>query len=183
MKINALKQTKWFVGFLEQLSKNLNQFFWIYDIRSRKIIYLSRSFAHVIGKDFATLANSPDSFRSLIYHEDFKTLENLITGQNTGLISDFEYRIVGHDDAVRWISPQIIPFYLKCEHIWTIVFSRDVTEKKTVSTKVHEIEKLFRTFLKTSSSKSEGSELNKNVLLDAFKKGPINKGNPGAEYP
>jgi len=159
------KQTESFVDFLERFSENGTDVFWVYEIKSNKIIHVSQSYEHVYGKSCIGLLMQPDSFRDVAHPEDGPKVEDLLREIEKGQTSEFEYRIIHPSSKIKWISSRIIPFHLKGKHVWSVISSKDITNNKRISSSVHGTEKILNAILNKTSDFILLLDKNKKILL------------------
>ncbi len=163
--MNEDRQTESFVNFLESFSNNHADVFWVYELKSNKIIYASPSYEQVFGKSCIGLLMDPESFRDVTHPKDVATVDNLINELKTGDSLSFEYRIIHPNSRIRWINSRIIPFHLSGKHVWSVVSSKDVTHKKKIKNSVYESEKILKIILDTTSDFILLSDINQKILL------------------
>lgn len=141
------RQSESFVNFLESFSSNHTDVFWVYELKSNKIIHVSQSYEQVYGISCIGLMMNPDSFRDVTHPEDVSIVENLIAEQKTGHSLEFEYRIIHPSSMIKWILSKIIPFHLKGKLVWSVVSSKDITKKKRPRNSSYESERFLSTIL------------------------------------
>lgn len=163
--MNENRQTESFVNFLESFSDNRADVFWVFELKSNKIIYVSPSYEQVFGKSCIGLLMDPESFRDVTHPKDVATIDNLINELKTGDSLTFEYRIIHPSSRIRWILSRIIPFHLSGRHVWSVVSSKDVTHKKKIKSGVYESEKILKIILDTTSDFILLSDINQKILL------------------
>lgn len=163
--MNEHRQTESFVNFLERFSDNQADVFWVYELKSNKVIYVSPSYEQVFGKSCIGLLMDPESFKDVTHPKDIATVDNLINELKTGDSVSFEYRIIHPSSRVKWILSRIIPFHLKGKHVWSVVSSKDVTKKKKIKSSVYESEKILKIILDTTSDFILLSDINQKIIL------------------
>lgn len=163
--MNQDSQTESFVNFLERFSDNQSDVFWVYELKSNKIIYVSPSYEQVFGKSCIGLLMEPQSFKDVTHPKDVTTVDNLIRDLKTGDSVAFEYRIIHPSSRVKWILSRIIPFHLKGKHVWSVVSSKDVTKKKKINSSVYESEKILKIILDTTSDFILLSDIHQKIIL------------------
>lgn len=164
-KMNEDRQTESFVDFLERFSDNHSDVFWVYELKSNKIIYVSPSYEQVFGKSCISLMMDPKSFRDVTHPKDVATVDNLINELKTGDSVAFEYRIIHPSSRVKWMLSRIIPFHLKGKHIWSVVSSKDITKNKKINSSVYESERILKIILDTTSDFILLSDINQKIIL------------------
>lgn len=119
-------------GRFRQLVENVREVFWIQDLASESILYISPSFDHVFGTPREELYADPRAFLLRIIPEDLpiialahKRLRNL------GQAFEEEYRIRKPDGSLAWIRTKAFPVYDSDGAITRVTgIAEDVTEAK-----------------------------------------------------
>ncbi|MCX6168068.1 MAG: PAS domain S-box protein [Ignavibacteriales bacterium] len=107
------------------------------------ITFLSRQAISVIGHDPEKIKGQ--TFPSYIHPEDseivFKKMLDALTGKE---INDFEYRFIGQDGEVNWLSHTARPLIIDGELISVFSTVRNITERKNTEIKLRESEEKMR---------------------------------------
>ncbi|WP_271251724.1 CBS domain-containing protein [Pseudanabaena sp. Chao 1811] len=96
----ALKDSE---ELFRQLAENIQQVFYLTDIKNSSILYVSPSYENIWGKSCQSLYDNPRSYIESVYPSDREIVINAhqrkLLGENTAV----EYRIIRPDGQVRWI--------------------------------------------------------------------------------
>ena len=84
-----------------QLTENLESIFWLVDLESRALLYVSPAYEKIWGRTCRSLHQQPETWLRSVHPEDRPRMES-IYGRET-LNFDETYRIVRPDGAIRWI--------------------------------------------------------------------------------
>lgn len=117
-----------------QLAENINAVFYIRELASNRILYVSPAYETMWDRSREALLKSPDDFMKRVHPEDRNRVEELFSLQNREKrFFNIEYRIIRKDGAVHWVNSRRYP--IKDEHgnihrIAGIV--EDITQRKLV---------------------------------------------------
>jgi PAS domain S-box-containing protein len=113
-----------------QLAENIQEVFWLQDLKICKIIYISPAYEQVWQRSRESLYANPNSWLEAIHPED---KERVVTNihQNTYSAYQNEYRIVQPDGSLRWILDSSFPVYNHLGEVYRRVgIAQDITERK-----------------------------------------------------
>lgn len=113
-----------------QLTENIHEAFWMYDVKTGKPIYLSPAFESVTGLKREALAESFGTVASIIHPED---LQRVMAAVPEKFKSEYglEYRIIRPDGQVRWIAERAFPIRNPAGEVYRICgVGADITERK-----------------------------------------------------
>jgi len=85
-----------------QLAENIDQVFWMLDLGTDEVLYVSRAFEKVWGRSFAALEPNRDWLAETVHPEDRDRFLSFLKKMGAEPI-DESYRIVRPDGSVRWI--------------------------------------------------------------------------------
>ncbi len=86
-----------------QLMENINEVFWITDLRKNQMIYISPGYEHVWGRTCQSLYDSPRQWMDAIHPDDRARIQEAAVNKQPRGTYDEEYRIVRPDGSIRWI--------------------------------------------------------------------------------
>lgn len=113
-----------------QLAENVNQVFWISDVETAEIIYISSAYEKLWGST-CNLNEECKYFIDNILPEDRDRIIPLIEKQKQGELSEAEYRIIRPDGSIRWISTRSFPIYNELGQIYRACgIVEDITGRK-----------------------------------------------------
>ena len=114
-----------------QLTQNINEVFFVRDLRENRIIYISPAYEKIWQRPISNLYANPLDFINSIHPEDKeKTLEGAhhIDISERGS-STHQYRIVRPNGEVRWIRSRTFPVTDKTGHAYRVAgIAEDITE-------------------------------------------------------
>jgi PAS domain S-box-containing protein len=86
-----------------QLAENIHEVFWITDVSTQKMIYVSPAYEVIWGRTCASLYEEPKTWLAAIRTEDRDRVEQAVRLKQANGTYDEEYRIVRPDGSERWI--------------------------------------------------------------------------------
>lgn len=93
-----------------QLTENLQQVFFIYQLEPYQLLYVSPSYEAIWGVSVQSLYDNPDIWLGSVYADDYDRVVAEITRRRTqGQSVDLEYRIRRPDGETRWIRSRGFP--------------------------------------------------------------------------
>jgi PAS domain S-box-containing protein len=131
------------------LAENLPLVFWVREMPSGRISYVSRAYEKIWGRRLGDLEEAYQSFVQSIHPDDRETLFRQMQ-RESGLNepTETEYRIIGPDGAVRWIHSRAIPVQDETGQVLRIVgFADDITERKVAAHRLQEIQQRQKALL------------------------------------
>jgi len=91
-----------------QLAENIDQVFWMFDLGTQRLLYVSPAFETVWGYSRTTLYQSPGWLLQSVHAEDRNGLIALFPKSRSEPV-EASYRIVRQDGSVRWIQGRSFP--------------------------------------------------------------------------
>ena len=91
-----------------QLAENIDQVFWMFDLGTQRLLYISPAFEKVWGYDSAILHQSRDMLMEIVHTDDRDRLSSLFPKMRSERV-EASYRIVRPDGSVRWIQGRSFP--------------------------------------------------------------------------
>jgi PAS domain S-box-containing protein len=115
------------------LVETIEEVFWIFDLKSDKLLYISPKYEKVYGNPIELLYSKPGSFLKTVHSEDIPMVKNAYQQLNKGKGFDMEYRLKLPDNSIRWIWSRsfIIPDDKKKPSL-VLGTALDMTERKRV---------------------------------------------------
>lgn len=91
------------------LAENISEVFWIWDVLTDRLVYVSPAYTTVWGRPVEDLAQSPDAWVAAIHPDDRARVQaGLRLDQITGKYDEV-YRVVRPDGSLRWIHDRAFP--------------------------------------------------------------------------
>jgi PAS domain S-box-containing protein len=85
------------------LMETIEEVFWIHDLKSDKLLYISPKYEKVYGNPIESLYAKPGSFLKTVHPEDIPMVKNAYQQLEKGKGFDMEYRLKTPEGIVRWI--------------------------------------------------------------------------------
>ena len=85
----------------EQLAAHLPVVFWMTDVASGRLLYISPAYETIFGRPIESVYEDPHAYREAIHPDDRARIEQILTGRRAP--GDLEYRIMRPDGSIRWI--------------------------------------------------------------------------------
>ncbi|MCA1555963.1 MAG: PAS domain S-box protein, partial [Acidobacteria bacterium] len=116
-----------------QLADNIDQVFWVYDLKEERVIYANPAYEIIWGDTRANLYEDHHSFFKILHPDDRERVSASLKQQRAGARTEEEYRIVRRDDgAVRWIRDRGFPVKDESGEIIRVVgIAEDITERRS----------------------------------------------------
>ncbi len=114
-----------------QLAEAIDSVFWIWDIESQRMVYVSPAYERLWGGNAQRLMSNPFDWLSIVAPEDRGRVENLFLRRLDGKSLDIEYRVIGLNQEIRWVHNRTYPLKDTAGTISRIIgLAQDVTERK-----------------------------------------------------
>jgi PAS domain S-box-containing protein len=114
-----------------QLAETIHEVFWISDIATRNILYVSPAYREIFGRTCQSFYEQSGSFLESVHPGDAARVLAAMEQQEKGVPFDEAFRIVRPDRSVRWIRAQTF-FVLneKNENARIVGVAEDITDRK-----------------------------------------------------
>jgi len=121
----------------QQLAENIDEVFWMTDVETNQMLYVSPGYERVWGRSVKALYASPKDWVEAIHPEDRpRVLAAALTKQRRGDYRE-EYRIVRPEGTVRWIRDQAFPIRNDQGKIYRVAgVAEDITERKAAESRL-----------------------------------------------
>jgi PAS domain S-box-containing protein len=114
-----------------QLAENITEVFWMTDLPTTQMLYISPAYERVWGRSCRSLSENPWSFMDAIHPEDQERVRLAVLNQSRGEQTDKEYRVVRPDGSIRWVRDRAFPVKNVAGQFYRQVgIVDDFTEKK-----------------------------------------------------
>ena len=123
-----------------QVAESIQEVFWMTDVESKELVYISPRYEEIWGRSCASLYKSPRDWLEAVHPDDReRILKATLTKQTAGTY-DEEYRVVRPDGSTRWIRDRAFPVFDRNGAVYRIAgLAEDVTERKRLECEVVEI--------------------------------------------
>jgi PAS domain S-box-containing protein len=124
----ALRETD---ARFRQLAENIDEAFWIRDLRENRFLYANPAYERLYGKRVDTLYRHPRSFLSSIHPEDRDRIAAAYAQQPAHPVPlDLEYRVLV-EGRIRWLWVRTFPISDADGKVYrSIGLAKDVTERR-----------------------------------------------------
>jgi PAS domain S-box-containing protein len=132
-----------------QLAESIHEVFWVLDVETGKISYVSPAYEDIWGQTCESLYRDPLSWLEVVHPEDRPLVAARLEGSRSGIPHSLEYRLVDTHGSLRWIWDRSFPVYDDAGKACRVVgIAEDVTarrEAEEVLRRSHdELEKLVQ---------------------------------------
>lgn len=128
-----------------QLAENIHEIFWMSDVRSERVLYISPAYEEVWGRSCESLYEYPRSWLESIHPEDTPAVTENHEQRRRGHFSDLEFRVLRSDGAVRWVRSRAFPIHAPDGQPSRIAgLAEDITGRKRVEEALRESEHRWR---------------------------------------
>jgi PAS domain S-box-containing protein len=123
-----------------QVAESIGVVFWMTELASGRVIYVSPGYERIWGRTCAALCASPGEWFEAIHAEDrARVFDAALTRQASGAY-DEEYRIVRPDSSIRWIRDRAFPVRNATGEVHRIAgMAEDITGRKQLEQEVIEM--------------------------------------------
>ncbi|MBD2358236.1 PAS domain S-box protein [Tolypothrix sp. FACHB-123] len=116
-----------------QLAEHIQAVFWMTDIKSQQVIYVSKAFETIWQKSCQSVYENFSEWLNTIHPEDRQRVNISLSEQLQTGRSDIKYRIIRPDGSIRWIRDRAFPIKDDLAEIVRIAgIAEDITELQKV---------------------------------------------------
>jgi len=114
-----------------QLAEAIDSVFWIWDIESQCMVYVSPAYERLWGGSINKLLTNHFDWLTVVSLEDRARVENLFLKRLDESSLDIEYRVKGLNDDIRWVHHRTYPLKNSSGKVSRVVgLAQDVSERK-----------------------------------------------------
>ena len=111
-----------------QLAENINEVFWLSNIASQEILYVSPAYEQIWARSCESLYAKPQLFLESIHPDDRQQLISCLEQRFAG---EIEYRVVRPDGSVRWVRDRGFPIRNESGEVYRVAgIAQDITQRK-----------------------------------------------------
>ena len=127
----------------KQLADNIREVFWLTDIETNQMLYVSPGYERIWGRTCESLYQSAASWMEAVHSEDRKRVKEVVEkGPHAGEY-DLEYRIVRPDGSIRWIHDRAFPVRDASGRMYRQAgVAEDVTERRQLESQYRQAQKM-----------------------------------------
>lgn len=116
----------------EQLAENVKEAFWIYDIRSASLVYVSPVFKPLLDINPNTSENFFSEILRKIHPTDLTLARTFMSDLTLGHDADVEFRVMSSNKQIQWLRFKSFAVRDLTNRVYRVVgVAEDVTESKT----------------------------------------------------
>jgi len=116
-----------------QMAENTRDIFWMRDLKSRELIYVSPAYERLWGHSIQDAYSEPSSWMRNVHPEDRERVTVAFEKQMRGEPTENEYRILWPDGSIRWIRDRAFPIQDQAGEPYRMVgVAEDFTDRKQV---------------------------------------------------
>ena len=120
-----------------QLIENINEIFWIRDVETHELLYMSPNFEDIWGLSILQVTEKPETFLEAIHPDERDRFISIYKNQKDDEAFEFEYRIVKPDGTVRWINGKNFPVFDESGKVYRRAgINEDITDRKRAEEKI-----------------------------------------------
>ena len=128
-----------------QMAENVEDVFWIRDIKDNQILYVSPAYERIWGKSCDSLCANPYGWLETIHPEDQERVRTSFLEQKLEDQVSQEYRIIRPDGSIRWIRDRCFPIQNEQGEVCRIAgIAEDITASQQVEAALRRSEQQFR---------------------------------------
>jgi PAS domain S-box-containing protein len=125
-----------------QLADNIQEAFWLYDIRARSMVYVSPAWSRVYGQSVAAVLDDPSARFEAVHPEDRKRVTEAFDAEAPSRPIQQEYRVLT-GDSVRWVAERTFPIEGSDGRPWRIAgLGADVTRRRELEGALRQSQKM-----------------------------------------
>lgn len=114
-----------------ELAENISDVFFVRDLKTRKIIYLSPAYEQVWGRPRQEMYDDSYKFMNAVHPDDYKRVLDAIKNQENGVYFNEIYRIVKSGGEVRWVHSRTYPVRDASGNVYRLAgIAEDITKEK-----------------------------------------------------
>lgn len=126
-----------------QLAENINAVFWLSDVGTNKIYYVTPLYEKIWGRSCQSLYDDPRTFLEAVYQDDRSKVAAAFRDEKVQTSFDIEYRVMRPNGTLCWIRSRSFPVYDKNGVLYRICgIAEDITNQKKVEAQLVQSQKM-----------------------------------------
>ena len=150
-----------------QLAEHIREVFFIEDVESGEVIYISPAFESMWGLPCEAIYKNPLIWMEAIHPDDRSRAAAALPRQRRGECFDLEYRIIRPNGEIRWILTRAFPVRDSQGQIYRVVGSvEDITARKEVEEALKNLNQELETIVeqRTAQIKQTNEQLRVEII-------------------
>ncbi len=142
-----------------QITEHISEVFYITDLASQRVLYISPSYEQIWGRSRASLYADNTSFVAAIHQDDHDKVIAALTRQARGETTEEIYRVLACDGQQRWVRDRAFPVYSPHGHLYRVVgIAEDISEQRIAEQQIRRAnESLERRVIERTAALSEAN--------------------------
>ncbi len=126
-----------------QVTENIEEVFWLSDVETNQLIYISPAYQRVWGRSCESLYGAPQSWLESVHAEDRNRVGSALRMLTVTGAYDLDYRILRPDGVVRWIHDRAFPIKDAGGRVHRIAgVAEDITLRRRLEDQFHQTQKM-----------------------------------------
>ncbi|MDI1313011.1 PAS domain S-box protein [Prosthecobacter sp.] len=122
-----------------QIAENIQEVFFIRDIATLQVLYISPAYEQIWGRSCASLQDTPQNWHEAIHPDDKARVLQTAIMRPTDSAYDEEFRVIRPDGSLRWVRSRAFPVRNAAGEVYRVVgVAQDITERKLSSDQLRE---------------------------------------------
>lgn len=136
-----------------QLAENMSGFFWLYDLATRRVLYVGPGYEHLWGQTRESVYADPNLWLAPVHPDDRAEVMEGWRRQRRGETTELVYRVCRDDGSIRWVRTRGFPIRDASGAIQRLAgIEEDVTAQR-------EADRALRVFKTVSDRAGHGSAI------------------------
>ncbi len=143
-----------------ELTSAIHSVFWMVDITTRQILYVSPAYEEIWGRPCAQLYANPEDWLLAVHEEDRAHMQQLFVEPRANETLDATYRVVRPDASIRWVHDRAFPV---CDASGAVTrmagVATDITEQRQSEEALAKTQRLLASIVESSGDAIMGTTL------------------------
>ncbi len=127
----------------QQISCNINEVFWIVDVRSGRLLFVSPAYEKIWRRPIQELYDNPSVWIETVHEEDRARVDAATSSGYVDGTYNLQYRIVVPDGSIRWIQDRAFPVRDAAGAVERVIgVARDITENRKLEEQFRQAQKM-----------------------------------------
>jgi len=145
---------------LRQVTENMGEVFWLHEVASWKLLYVSPSYETVWGRSRDELVQGNLAWTETVHPKDRERVVQALATKMIQRPTSEEYRIQLPDGSIRWIRDRGVPILNGSDEVYRVArIAEDVTQQRVLQREVIEATTLEQQRISHDLHDSVGQEL------------------------